>query len=113
MAPASSSSSWMANVGDEEKYGFPCSASRGQDVIHVPREQLADVVMELRDEHGFNLCVDVTAADYIAYSSSRHLPAVVEPERYEVVVGLLSMRDRTRLRIRVQVPEDDPAVPSL
>jgi NADH-quinone oxidoreductase subunit C len=100
-------------VAPDKHYGFPCSASRGQDVIHVPREQLADAVMELRDEHGFNLCVDVTASDYIAYSAPRHLPASVEPERYEVVIALLSMRDRTRLRIRVQVPENDPVVPSL
>ena len=33
--------------------------------------------------------------------------------RYEIVVGLLSMRDRKRLRLRVQVPGDDPVVPSL
>jgi NADH-quinone oxidoreductase subunit C len=94
-------------------YGFPASSSRGQDVIHVPREQLADAVMELRDEHAFNLCVDVTAVDYIAYSAPRHLPESVDPERFEVVVSLLSMRDHTRLRIRVQVPAGDPVVPSL
>ena len=96
-----------------ERFGFPCSSSREQEVIHVPREQLADVVMDLRDEHGFNLCVDVTAADYIAYSAPRHLPEAVDPERYEVVIGLVSMHDRTRLRIRVQVPDSDPVVPSL
>jgi NADH-quinone oxidoreductase subunit C len=97
----------------ERPYGFPMSESRGQQVVHVPREQLADVVMELRDEHGFNMCIDVTAADYVAYEAPRRLPPEVEPERFEIVVNLLSMRDRKRLRVRVQVPEDDPVVPSL
>src|SRR6478609_8826511 len=97
----------------EEPYGFPMSESRGQQVVHVPREQLADVVMELRDEHGFNMCIDVTAVDYLAYEAPRRLPPEVDPERFEIVVSLLAMRERKRLRIRVQVPEDDPVVPSL
>jgi NADH-quinone oxidoreductase subunit C len=94
-------------------YGFPTSESRDQIVLHVPRERLADVVMELRDEHGFSMCIDVTAVDYLAYDSPRYLPDGVDPERFEIVVGLLSMRDRTRLRLRVQVPEHDAVVPTL
>ena len=35
-------------------YGVPASESRGQTVLHVPRERLAEFVMELRDEHGFS-----------------------------------------------------------
>ena len=34
-------------------------------------------------------------------------------ERFEVVVNLLDLRARRRLRIRVQVPESDPVLPSL
>ena len=93
--------------------GLPMSESRGQTVAHVPRERLAEIVMELRDEHGFNVCIDVTAVDYAAYESPRNLPDGVKSERFEIVVNLLSMRDRTRLRLRVQVPEDDPVVPTL
>ena len=93
--------------------GYPSTESFGQTVLLVPREKLAEVVMELRDEHGFNMCIDVTAVDYIAYDAPRNLPEAVVPERYEVVVGLLSMRDHTRLRLRVQVPESDPVVPTL
>ena len=92
---------------------LPTSDSRGQRTLHVPREDLPAVVLELRDEHAFNMCVDVTAVDYAAYEAPRHLPEDVEPERFEVVVNLLSMANRERLRLRVQVPADDPVVPTL
>jgi len=92
---------------------LPTSESRGQAVLHVPRERLAKIVMELRDEYGFNMCIDVTAVDYVAFELPRKLPEGVDPERFELVVSLLSMRDRTRLRLRVQVPEADPVVPTL
>jgi len=92
---------------------LPATESRGQSVLHVPRERLADVVMELRDEHGFNMCIDVTAVDYLAYEAPRALPDGVTAERFEIVVLLLSMREHKRLRLRVQVPGDDPVVPSL
>jgi NADH-quinone oxidoreductase subunit C len=92
---------------------YPTSESRGQTVVYVPRDQLAVVVMELRDEHGFNMCIDVTAVDYIAYESPRGLPDGVKPERFEIVVNLLSMRDKSRLRVRVQIPADEPVVPTL
>jgi NADH-quinone oxidoreductase subunit C len=92
---------------------LPMSESSGQTVMFVPRERLAELVMELRDEFGFNMCIDVTAVDYLDYEAPRNLPDDVEAERFEIVVGLLSMAERTRLRIRVQVPEHDSVVPSL
>jgi NADH-quinone oxidoreductase subunit C len=44
---------------------------------------------------------------------SRAMPATVSAERFEVVVNLLDMTDRRRVRLRVQVPEADAALPSL
>ena len=87
--------------------------SRGQAVVHVERERLAEVVLRLRDDDAFNVCIDVTAVDYLDFTSPRHLPDEVTPERFEVVVHLLAHASRERLRIRVQVPADDPSVPSL
>jgi NADH-quinone oxidoreductase subunit C len=87
--------------------------SRGQPVLHVDRGDLQSLVKRLRDDEGFNVCIDVTAADYLTYSSPRHLPDEIAPERFEVVVMLLSHEHRTRLRLRVQVPESDPSVPTL
>ena len=58
------------------------------------------------------MCVDVTAVDYLA-SPQRQLPAGAVAERFEVVVNLLSLEHRRRIRVRVQVPESDPRVPTL
>ena len=87
--------------------------SRGQTTLHVGRTDLVDLVKRLRDDEGFNVCIDVTAVDYLTYESPRHLPPGVEPERFELVVSLLSHASRSRLRLRVQVPETDAAVPTL
>ncbi|CAB4599041.1 unannotated protein [freshwater metagenome] len=55
---------------------------------------------------------DLTAVDYLLVPS-RALPAGVAAERFEVVVNLLSLKDRQRLRVRVQVPESDASIPTL
>ncbi|MSO87763.1 MAG: NADH-quinone oxidoreductase subunit C [Acidimicrobiia bacterium] len=82
-------------------------------MLHASRADLAAVVRLLRDEDGFNMCLDVTAVDYLTYEPDRALPPGVTPERFEVVVTLMSHSERGRLRLRVQVPGDDPTCPSL
>jgi NADH-quinone oxidoreductase subunit C len=83
------------------------------EVLHPTREQLVEVVRDLRDEDGFQMCLDLTAVDYLTYEGDRRLPREVEPARFEVVVTLISHAQRQRLRLRVQVPADDPRCPSL
>lgn len=97
----------------ETRQGVPVTYSRGQQVLHPTREQLVEVVRNLRDDEGFRVCVDVTAVDYLSYGAPRDLPPGVVGERFEVVVGLLAHATRERLRLRVQVPADDPTCPSL
>jgi NADH-quinone oxidoreductase subunit C len=63
-------------------------------------------------DDGFEMCVDLTAVDFLTYAS-RTLPDGVAPERFEVVVNLLSLSKRERLRVRVQVSESDPSIDSL
>jgi len=97
----------------ELAHGAPVTWSAGQRVLHPGREDLASLVRTLRDDDGFNMCLDVTGVDYLAYDADRGLPAGAGAERFEVVVTLLSHTRRERLRLRVQVPEDDATVPSL
>ena len=94
-----------------ELYGCPVSDSRGQVVIHPSRETYLDAVKALTDD-GYVMCVDLTVVDYLA-ASGRPLPAGVAPERFEVVVNFLDIDQGRRIRARVQVPADDPALPTL
>jgi NADH-quinone oxidoreductase subunit C len=96
----------------EREHGALVSRSRGQKVLHPTREQLRAVVAALRDD-GFDQLIDVTAVDYLTADLPRSLPPGIEPERFEVVVGLISHAKRERVRLRVQVPADDARVPSL
>jgi NADH-quinone oxidoreductase subunit C len=93
------------------RHGCPVTENLGQTVVYVDRDRYLLVVKALLDE-GFEMCADLTAVDYLQHMT-RALPAGVRAERFEVVVNLLSLRDRARLRLRVQVPADDPSVPSL
>jgi NADH-quinone oxidoreductase subunit C len=92
-------------------HGCPLVISFGQQVLHVPRDRYVAVVKALLAD-GYEMCVDLTAVDYLLHPA-RTVPVEVTPERFEVVVNLLSLRDRQRIRLRVQVPVDDPSVPTL
>ena len=98
-------------AGAELHAGAPVTYSRGQEVLHPARENYLETVSALKDE-GFVMCVDVTATDYLE-RPVRDLPAGVEPQRFELVVNLVAMEPPRRVRLRVQVPEDDPTVASL
>ena len=69
------------------------------------------LVSSLRDE-GFNLCIDVTAVDYLTHPN-RAVPDDVVRERFEVVVQLLKLPGVERVRIRCQVPATDAVVPTI
>ena len=94
------------------RHGVPTSLSRGQEVLHPSADDYLRVVEALFDE-GFLVCVDVTAVDYLTYGSARDLPAGVDPQRFELVVNLLSHRDRSRVRLRVQLPAEAPEIASI
>ena len=98
-----------------ERYGAPVGAdrpSRGQAVVHPSRSQWCDVAAAARTD-GFDQLIDLTAVDYLTYGADRRLPEGVQPERFEVVAGLMSHARRERLRMRVQVPADDPTLSTL
>jgi NADH-quinone oxidoreductase subunit C len=81
------------------------------EIRHVPLDEYGDTVRQLHTD-GYVMCVDVTAVDYL-HEPDRPLPADVTPERFELVVNLLDMAGARRVRLRVQVPADEPVVPTL
>lgn len=93
------------------RYDVPVTESHGQAVLHPALDELVPTVTALSDD-GFNVLIDLTAVDYSA-SPERVLPYGVAAERFEVVVNFLSHAKRERIRLRVQVPESEPVVPSL
>ena len=92
-------------------YGVPLSDSRGQRVLHPSRAEYVKVVKQLLSDT-FTMCSDLTAVDFLTHAG-RSLPAGISPERFEVVVNLLSIERRERIRVRVQVPADDASIASL
>ncbi|MDP1820915.1 MAG: NADH-quinone oxidoreductase subunit C [Acidimicrobiales bacterium] len=94
------------------RHGAPVTQG-DMEVLHPSREELVDVACALRDEDGFAMCLDVCGVDYLTYGYRRALPEGIEPQRFEVVVTLLSHERRERLRLRVQVPAHDATCPSL
>lgn len=86
---------------------FPALASsefRGQTRIVVPREQLADVLAALKNEHDFDLLVDVTCVDYLNYRDAAH--------RFGLVYVLAGTRTNQRVVLRVYLDEPDLEVAS-
>jgi NADH-quinone oxidoreductase subunit C len=92
-------------------HGAPSSLSRDQLVVHVDREEYMEIVIALRDD-GYAFCSDLTAADYLL-AIDRPLAVGVTPERFEVIVSLLTMQEGKRIRVRAQVPEREPTLPTL
>ena len=91
-----------------ELHGCITGDSRGQTVVHATRQQYPGLMKALLAD-GFEVCTDLCGVDYLEHPD-RTLPEGVAGERFEIVVNLLSMSKRERIRVRVQLPADDPSV---
>jgi len=76
--------------------------SFGMPVLELRADDLLTLVTRLRGEFGFSLFLDVTAIDYPERSP-----------RFDVVYHFYSRSRNARIRLKVQVPEERPAVASL
>src|ERR1017187_9399243 len=99
----------LAAADESGKRG--ASAQNKGAVVFASRRDDHATVAELKAS-GFEMCVDLCAVDYLSHPG-RRVPDGVAPERFEVVVNLLSLSEKRRVRVRVQVPESDPSVPTL
>jgi NADH-quinone oxidoreductase subunit C len=79
---------------------------RGETTLVVQKEPLVALLRLLRDDPAlqFDRLADVTAVDYLDLGR--------EP-RFAAVYHLMSRRTYARLRVRAQVPEDDPVIDSV
>jgi NADH-quinone oxidoreductase subunit C len=98
------------SVGDMV-FGCPATFHLHQLVLYPSRERYLETIKAVAD-YGFHMVVDLCAVDHLE-NATRALPDDVDPERFEVVVNMLDMAQKRRIRIRVQVPANDPTVVSL
>jgi NADH-quinone oxidoreductase subunit C len=77
----------------------------GDDTAVVGSKRLAEIMLFLRDDPvtSFEMLTDLTGVDYLGHK---------EP-RFEVVYHLYSLTQNHRLRIKVEVEEEAPQVPSV
>ena len=99
-----------AEIAPETLFDTLLTVSHGQSVLHPGREAYAALLATLHGA-GYHSVIDLCGVDYLA-DPARQLPPGVIPERFEVVVNLINHRERSRLRLRVQVPESDPVLAS-
>lgn len=80
-------------------------AWRGDDTVVVKREALVEICQFLRDDEAmaFEMPIDVCGVDYQGWKTPR----------FEVVYHLNSISKRHRIRLKVQLAEDDAVVPSV
>ncbi|MEQ1898115.1 MAG: NADH-quinone oxidoreductase subunit C [Vicinamibacterales bacterium] len=72
----------------------------GDWTVIVPVTRLLEVALQLRAQ-GFDTCSDVTASDWPQ-----------RPQRFDMIYALYSIKDRTRVRVKVRAAEGE-AVPSV
>ncbi len=72
--------------------------------IIVLSAQLFGVLESLKDEHGFNMLFELTAADYLKYPNAT--------DRFGVVYGLLNLTTGERVYVRTFLNEPEPSLPS-
>jgi NADH-quinone oxidoreductase subunit C len=95
-APGSSVATLQARFGDAVVRWF---VSCGDTVVIVARERAHEILAWLRDTPGeqYDYLTDVTAVEY----RDRELPL-------EIVYQLWSLERRAALRVKVQLPKDEP-----
>jgi NADH-quinone oxidoreductase subunit C len=92
-------------VADTEWTALPgvtrAELQRDERVLHAEREAYHGLLRTLRDAHGFEQMVDLTAVDWPA-----------RPERFDLVVNLLSLSRNDRMRV-ITTTDGTAPIPSI
>jgi len=91
--------------------------SLGELTLDIAADKWLDACTTLRDQPAldFATCIDLCGVDYSTYGQPAFVePAPQFPQRYAVVLHLLSVTHNCRLRVRTWVANDEfPILPSL
>jgi len=93
-------------------HGHPATDDGDVVVVFPAKAELLALATQLRTD-GYWQCLDLCAVDFLTHPTRPVIPESVTPERFEIVVLLINHSARTRLRIRVQIGEDDLTCPTL
>lgn len=89
----------------KERFGdLVVSEFRGAMRVVVPPASLFETLQLLRDECGFDLLVDITCVDYLAYRDAT--------DRFGLVYLLANTQSNERITVRVFLNEPDLVVPT-
>jgi len=80
------------------------SEFRGQARVVISREQIEPGLTSLKNEHGFDLLVDITCVDYLNYRDAT--------DRFGLVYLLANTETNERLTLRVFLNEPELNVPT-
>lgn len=81
------------------------SVFRDNRRVDVNASHLYRLLKILRDAHGFNMLVDLTAIDYLEYEDAT--------DRFGVIYLLLNVTSGERITVRTAVNLPDPTLPSV
>ncbi len=85
--------------------GLTVSKFREQTRVVVPRDNAYDALAFLKEQHGFDLLVDITCVDYLNYRDAT--------DRFGLVYLLANTATSERLTVRVMLNEPKINVPSV
>jgi NADH-quinone oxidoreductase subunit C len=86
-------------------HGLAASEFRGETRIVAPVGLLRDVLQRLKEQHGFDLLVDITCVDYLTYRDAK--------DRFGLVYLLANTETNGRITVRCLVNDPEPTVPSV
>lgn len=84
---------------------FTTSTFRDNRRLHLQPEQVFPILKWLKEEAGFDMLVDITAADYLNYPEAK--------DRFGVIYCLLHTTTGERLVVKTFVNDPDPKLPTV
>jgi NADH-quinone oxidoreductase subunit C len=81
------------------------SEFRGQTRVVVQADAAHQALALLKNEHGFDMLVDLTCVDYLHYVGAK--------DRYGLAYLLANTESNQRITVRAMLNDPDPAIPSV